>query len=132
RQILNEYLNTVYYGNHAYGVEAAAQTYFSKQASRLSLAQSALLAGLPQAPSIYDPISNPEAAIDRRNDVLAAMLRNGDITQAQYTQAARVKALGLQPGRLYSNIRQPYFFSYVIDELERAYGANRVREGGLK
>src|SRR6478609_8011905 len=61
RQILTEYLNTVYYGNHAYGVEAASQTYFSKHASQLSLAQSALLAGLPQAPSVYDPFHNPEA-----------------------------------------------------------------------
>src|SRR5262249_59219093 len=64
REILDEYLNTVYYGNHAYGVEAAAQTYFSKRASRLDLLQSALLAGLPQAPSDYDPFHNPDAAID--------------------------------------------------------------------
>ena len=58
-RILDEYLNTVYYGNHAYGVEAAAQTYFSKHASQLTLVQAALLAGLPQAPSIYDPFPRP-------------------------------------------------------------------------
>jgi penicillin-binding protein 1A len=132
RQILDEYLNTVYYGNHAYGVEAAAQTYFSRHASQLTLLQSAVLAGLPQAPSVYDPLHNPDAAIDRRNEVLAAMLQTGDITPAAYARAVRVKSLGLEPGRIYTKIKQPYFFSYVIDELEREYGANTVREGGLK
>ncbi len=132
RQILTEYLNTVYYGNHAYGVEAAAQTYFSKHASQLSLAESALLAGLPQAPSVYDPFHNPEAAVDRRNEVLAALLQNGDITAAQYATAIRTRSLHLKAGRIYSRIKQPYFFSYVIDELEREYGASTVREGGLK
>jgi penicillin-binding protein 1A len=132
RQILNQYLNTVYYGNHAYGVEAAAQTYFSKHASRLDLLQSALLAGLPQAPSDYDPFHNPDAAVDRRNEVLAAMLQTGDITPYQYTHAIKVTSLGLRPGRIYTRIKQPYFFSYVIDQLEREYGATTVREGGLK
>src|SRR5436190_19587571 len=75
-KILAGYLNTVYYGNHAYGVEAAAQTYFSRHAWQLTLPQSALLAGLPQAPSIYDPFHNPRGAIARRNEVLYAMLRN--------------------------------------------------------
>ncbi len=130
-KILAGYLNTVYYGNHAYGVEAAAQTYFSRHASELTLPQGALLAGLPQAPSIYDPFHNPRAAIGRRNEVLYAMLRDGDITRAQYRYARRYP-LRLQPGRLYSKIKQPYFFSYVLDELVRVYGANRVREGGLR
>src|SRR5581483_5587794 len=76
-QILDTYLNTVYYGNHAYGVEAAAQTYFSKHARQLTLAQAALLAGLPQAPSIYDPFHNPRAALERRAEVLRAMLDTG-------------------------------------------------------
>ncbi len=131
-KILNEYLNTVYYGNHAYGVEAASQTYFSKHASQLTLLQSALLAGLPQAPSVYDPFHNPQAALDRRDEVLRALLGNHDITLAQYDKAIRSSALGLEPGRIYTRIKQPYFFSYVIDELERQYGANTVREGGLK
>jgi penicillin-binding protein 1A len=132
RQILDEYLNTVYYGNHAYGVEAAAQTYFSLHARQLSLAQSSLLAGLPQAPSVYDPIHNAKAAIARRDEVLRAMLANGDITQRQYTAAVGVRALRLKPGRIYTRIKEPYFFSYVRDELEQNYGANTVREGGLK
>ena len=131
-KILNEYLNTVYYGNHAYGVEAASETYFSKHASQLTLLESALLAGLPQAPSVYDPFHNPQAALDRRDEVLRALYDNQDITRAQYARAVRSNVLGLKPGRIYTRIKQPYFFSYVIDQLEQQYGANTVREGGLK
>ena len=133
-KILNEYLNTVYYGNHAYGVEAAAQTYFSKHASQLTLLESALLAGLPQAPSVYDPFHNPQAALDRRDEVLRALLANHDITLAAVRRGDRlVDALGLKPGRIYTRIKQPYFFSYVIDELEHAvrreHGARGRAEG---
>ncbi len=130
-KILNTYLNTVYYGNHAYGVEAAAQTYFSRHARNLNLAQAALIAGLPQAPSIYDPLHNPKAALVRRSEVLKAMLENATITPAQYRWASRQK-LHLKPGAIYTRIKQPYFFSYVIDQLESVYGANTVREGGLR
>ncbi|HEV7640507.1 MAG TPA: PBP1A family penicillin-binding protein [Gaiellaceae bacterium] len=132
QKVLNEYLNTVYYGNHAYGVEAAAQTYFSKHASQLTLLQAALLAGLPQAPSDYDPYHNPQAALDRRDEVLRAMLKNQAITLAQYDGAIRSNTLDLRAGRIYTSIKQPYFFSYVIDELDHAYGSNTVRQGGLK
>ncbi|HXK15960.1 MAG TPA: PBP1A family penicillin-binding protein [Gaiellaceae bacterium] len=132
QKVLDEYLNTVYYGNHAYGVEAAAQTYFSKHASQLTLLQSALLAGLPQAPSDYDPYHNPQAALDRRDEVLRAMLNNQAITLAQYNRAIRSNSLDLHAGRIYTSIKQPYFFSYVIDELDHAYGSNTVRQGGLK
>ena len=78
-RILATYMNQVYYGNLAYGIEAAAQTYFSKHASELTLPDAALLAGLPQAPSDYDPFNNTEIATARRNQVLRAMLRQGDI-----------------------------------------------------
>jgi penicillin-binding protein 1A len=132
QRILNDYLNTVYYGNHAYGVEAAAQTYFSRHASELTLLQASLLAGLPQAPSVYDPFHNPQAALDRRDEVLRAMLDNDAITLRQYSNAIRSNSLGLNPGRIYTRIKQPYFFSYVIDQLQQQYGANTVREGGLK
>jgi len=132
RWILTEYMNAVYYGAQAYGVEAAAQTFFSRHARNLTLTQAALLAGLPQAPSVYDPFHNPQAALDRRDEVLRALLSNGGITLRQYRTAIRSTSLGLRPGRIYSRIKQPYFFSYVIDELERQYGANTVREGGLK
>ena len=130
-KILQTYLNTVYYGNHAYGVEAAAETYFSKPARSLNLAQSALIAGLPQAPSLYDPLHDPSAALGRRQEVLRAMLTNGVITAQQYAYAVR-QPLRLEPGQIYERIKQPYFFSYVIDELENVYGANTVREGGLR
>ena len=130
--ILSTYMNTVYYGNHAYGVEAAAQTYFSRHASKLSLLQSSLLAGLPQAPSIYDPFKNPEAALARRNEVLRALWKNGDISYANYREGIRVRDLKLRPGKIYTRIREPYFFSYVRDELVKKYGAETVRSGGLK
>ena len=130
-RILREYLNTVYFGNHAYGVEAASQTYFSKHARNLTLAQSALLAGLPQAPSIYDPFHNPTAAVARRNLVLNAMVDNGTITRKQYRFALK-QTMVLEPGRHYSEIKQPYFFTYVSEELQRVYGTNTVREGGLR
>jgi penicillin-binding protein 1A len=130
-KVLETYLNTVYYGNHAYGVEAAAQTYFSRRAVNLNLPQAALLAGLPQAPSIYDPLHNPGAALTRRGEVLRAMLANEAITPKQFRWAMR-QPLRLKPGEIYSRIKQPYFFGYVIDELDSVYGANAVREGGLR
>jgi len=130
-KILAEYLNQVYFGNHAYGVEAAAQTYFSRRARNLTLPQAALLAGLPQAPSVFDPFNKPERALARRNTVLRAMVENGDITRAQYRSAIQAD-LGLKKGQLYRRIHEPYFFSYVREELLREYGANTVRSGGLR
>ena len=131
-RILTAYMNEVYYGNHAYGIEAAAETYFSVPAKQLSLVQSALLAGLPQAPSLYDPFHQPADALVRRDQVLHAMLVNGDITSSQYQAARDDRELGLEPGRRYTQIREPYFFSYVEDLLQQEYGSNTVREGGLK
>jgi penicillin-binding protein 1A len=132
RKILTTYLNQIYYGSQAYGVEAAAQTYFSKPAKKLTLAQAALLAGLPQAPSRYDPFANPRAARVRRKQVLRAMLNTGVITKRQYRRTVRDHDLHLKPGELYKRIQQPYFFSYVRDELVRVYGEARVRHGGLR
>ena len=80
-------MNQVYYGNHAYGVEAAARTYFSKPAPKLTLKESALLAGLTQAPSTYDPFHEPDRALARRDEVLRAMRNTGVIEQAEYEQA---------------------------------------------
>jgi penicillin-binding protein 1A len=130
--ILTAYMNQVYYGNHAYGIEAAAQTYFSRPASKLTLNQAALLAGLPQAPSRFDPFHRPADAIARRDEVLQAMLNNGDITSSQYANAVAKRNLHLKAGRLYTRIREPYFFSFVRETLQRQYGANTVRSGGLK
>jgi penicillin-binding protein 1A len=130
--ILESYLNTVYYGNHAYGVQAASQTYFSKPVWKLTLGQAALLAGLTQAPSVYDPLNKPASALRRRNQVLQAMLTNGAITQRQYYAAVEDRELHLKPGRIYTRIREPYFFSYVREQLIAQYGANTVRSGGLR
>jgi penicillin-binding protein 1A len=132
QKILASYLNSVFYGNLAYGAEAAARTYFSKPARWLTLPEAALLAGLTQAPSVYDPVVDPARAIARRDDVLAAMLDEGMITPAQYRRAVRQRTPRLRPGRLYQQIREPYFFSYVRDQLVKAYGAETVRFGGLK
>jgi penicillin-binding protein 1A len=130
-RILVTYMNQVYYGNLAYGIEAAAQTYFSKPAKALNLPEAALLAGMPQAPSDYDPFNRDELATQRRNQVLRAMLETGDISRGQYDWALR-RGLGLKPGKLYTTIREPYFFSYVRDQLIAEYGSNTVRSGGLK
>ena len=129
--ILANYLNSVFYGNFAYGAEAAARTYFSRSARSLTLPQAALLAGLTQAPSAYDPLDSPDRALARRNEVLAAMRDEGMINARQYRFAVRSRA-GLVPGRLYAEIREPYFFGYVRDELVRAYGTETVRSGGLR
>jgi penicillin-binding protein 1A len=98
----------------------------------LTLRQAALLAGLPQAPSRFDPFANPAAARVRRKQVLRAMLSTGAISRRQYRKAVSDHDLHLKPGALYKKIRQPYFFSYVRDELVRVYGEARVRHGGLR
>ncbi|HWG56414.1 MAG TPA: transglycosylase domain-containing protein [Gaiellaceae bacterium] len=130
-RILTTYMNQVYYGNLAYGIEAASQTYFSKPARKLNLPEAALLAGMPQAPSTYDPFNRTELATARRNQVLRAMLENGDINREQYDWAL-AQPLGLKAGKLYTTIREPYFFSYVRDQLIAEYGVATVRSGGLK
>jgi penicillin-binding protein 1A len=130
-KILETYLNQVYFGNHAYGVEAASQTYFSKPSSKLRLVEAALLAGLPQAPSVFDPFNRPSEAVARRNDVLKAMRDSGVIDEARYREAI-AKPLKLKRGKLYTRIREPYFFSYVRDLLIKEYGVSTVRSGGLK
>jgi penicillin-binding protein 1A len=131
-RILAAWMNQVYFGNHAYGVEAAAQTYFSKPAKDLTLMQSALLAGLPQAPSLYDPILHPDDALERRATVLKELYQDGDISVFRYQDALRDRSLHLKPGRLYTQIREPYFFSYVRDQLIAKYGAQTVQSGGLR
>jgi penicillin-binding protein 1A len=130
-KILTTYLNQVYYGNQAYGIEAAAQTYFSKPAKELSLKEAALLAGLTQAPSVFNPFTNPKGAVARRGEVLRAMFETNVISRKPYTKA-RKSTLGLRPGRLYREIREPYFFGYVRDELIKEYGAAQVRSGGMR
>ena len=129
RRILQAYLNTVFYGESAYGAQAAAWTYFSRSARNLTLPQAALLAGLPQAPSVYDPFRNPRDGRARRNEVLAAMHSAGTISTKQF-RAARASPLLLHPGRRYSSVRAAPFFNYVLRTLERRYG-RRAEHGGL-
>lgn len=134
RWILTKYLNAVPYGTvngrTALGAEAAASTYFAKQARDLTLAESALLAGLPQAPSRYNPFQNPSAAVARRNDVLSRMVRTGAVTRERAQRAMR-SDLGLKPGERYTKRREPYFFDYVQQQLIEKYGAAAYRRGGL-
>ncbi|HJQ51332.1 MAG TPA: transglycosylase domain-containing protein, partial [Gaiellaceae bacterium] len=131
KAILADYLNEVFYGRHAYGAEAAAQTYFSKSASDLTLVQAALLAGLPQAPTTDDPILNPHAALARRNEVLRAMWKNGYITAAKLRRAEK-KPLLLRPGHLYTQLHQPNFFGWATQQLAEKLGQHQVELGGLK
>jgi len=88
-QILEMYLNQIYYGNQAYGIEAAAQYFFSVPASKLNLPQSALLAGLVNSPSFYDPVANPKNSLARRNQVLGEMLKQKMITKTQHDAAVK-------------------------------------------
>jgi penicillin-binding protein 1A len=135
RQILTKYLNTASYGTidgrTAVGVQAAAETYFSKPVSKLDLPEAALIAGLPQAPSEYNPLLNPKGAVQRRNQVLQAMFGQGYIDQGTYESALQA-GLGLDRGHKYETIREPYFFDYVTQELVDKYGVNTVRNGGLE
>jgi penicillin-binding protein 1A len=131
KAILADYLNEVFYGRHAYGAEAAAQTYFSKSATQLTLVQAALLAGLPQAPTTDDPILNPHAALARRNEVLRAMWKNGYITAAKLRSAEK-KPLLLRPGHLYTQLHQPNFFGWATQQLAESLSQRQVELGGLK
>jgi penicillin-binding protein 1A len=131
KEILKAYLNEVFYGRHAYGAQAASVTYFSKNASELTLAQAALLAGLPQAPTDYDPLRNPKAALHRRNQVLRAMHKNGYISREKMLSAIH-KPLLLRPGHLYTQLHQPNFFGWATQELAQKFGPKQVELGGLK
>ncbi len=135
REILGQYLNTASYGtiggSTAIGVQAASRFYFSRPVWGLSLEQEALLAGLPQAPSQYNPILHPGAARVRRNEVLKKMAALGYVSAAAATRAER-RGLELSPSRGYFQHRQPYFFDYVESRLIEKYGAATVRKGGLK
>jgi penicillin-binding protein 1A len=132
-RILTAYLNTIYFGNGAYGIQRAAQTYFGIGAARLDLAQAALLAGLPADPSLYDPVRHPAAARARRLFVLEKLLEQGKISGDELTAAHRT------PLPRPDDIRPPgrtgpaqHFVNYVKDQLVATYGADRVFGGGLE
>jgi len=133
--ILTRYLNEVPYGTvngeTAVGIEAASEIFFSKHARHLTLDESALLSGLPQAPSEYNPFKSPSAAIARRNEVLRAMVKNHYLAATE-ASAAMQRPLKLHPGHKYFKRKEPYFFDYVSDLLIERYGINTYRKGGLK
>jgi penicillin-binding protein 1A len=133
--ILEKYLDAIPYGTvggqSAIGIKAAARIYFSKDLDELTLREAALLAGLPQAPSSYSPISAKSAAKRRRDDVLRKMADLGMVTQAKAQKAMR-RNLGIQRSEFFTRRREEYFFDYVKDQLFREYGAATVRQGGMK
>ena len=135
KQILEQYLNTATYGTNggdtAVGVEAASQVYFNKHVSDLNARESALLAGLPQAPSQYNPFINPERATVRRNLVLNAMREQGYLDEREYQKNVS-GGLSLEQGTRYDERKEPYLFDYVQQELIDKYGTDTVRLGGLE
>jgi len=128
-EILEMYLNEIYFGNLAYGVEAAAQTYFGKAAVDLSLAEASLLAGLPQSPVELDPLQNFEAAKERQWVVLNLMSSEGYITQAE-AEAAYLATLEFVPQEV--SLEAPHFAVYVRQLLEEQFGPEMVANGGLR
>jgi len=132
-EILERYLNLIYFGSGAYGIEAAAHEYFGTGVGRISTAQIALLAGLPAAPSDYSPYVNRTHAIQRQHHVLERMRASGYLTASQLAVALDA-SLDLVPERLtgLQSFRYPYFTTYATHVLESTFGAQAVYEGGLE
>jgi penicillin-binding protein 1A len=129
-QIFTLYANQIFLGHGVYGFEAASEYYFSKPARKLTLAEAALLAGLPKGPGIYSPINHPDKAMRRRNLVINALLEDGKITAAQAADARSAPlVLHLQHD---PNSLAPYFVEEIRRYLENKYGTDQVHEGGLK
>jgi membrane peptidoglycan carboxypeptidase len=128
-EILEMYLNEIYYGNLAYGIEAAAQTYFGKPAAELDLAESALLAALPQSPVELDPLNNLDGAKERQWLVLNLMINEGYITRSE-AEAAYLMPLSFAPQEV--SLQAPHFAVYVRQLLEAQFGPDMVANGGLQ
>jgi len=132
-KILELYLNSIYYGHHAYGVQAASKVYFNKDARDVTLGQASLLAGLPQAPAAYDPQLDYQTAKDRQAYVLGQMVRDGYIKQ---DDASAAKQEDLRPQLVFKqdNVTgpAPHFISYVLRQLEKDYGAEVIAAGGVE
>lgn len=132
-EILQMYLNAINYGQGAYGIQAAAELYFSKNAKDLTIAEAATLIGIPQAPTYNNPIDNPDNCLERRNLVLDRMLTNGVITQEEH-DAAQAEPISLNVTMSDSNdglYQYKYFTSYVRDTLLEDYSSDEVFKGGL-
>jgi penicillin-binding protein 1A len=132
-QILTAYLNTIYFGNGAYGIERAARTYFGHSAKKLTLWEAALLAGIPEDPSLYDPVAHPQIAKARRTTVLRLMLAQGIIGRGQFRRAVREPMPTPQDVHL-SGVQglAPYFGEYVKGQLINRFGAKRVFGSGFR
>ena len=129
-EILEMYLNQIYYGHGSYGVEAAARTYFGKSVQNLSLDEVALIAGLPKSPNNYSPYRNPKRARSRRNHVIRRMAQEGFIKSNEAKQAMK-KPFTL--GEITNMLnRAPYFVEYIRKQLMTMYGRNKVYKSGLK
>ena len=129
-QIIEMYLNNIPYGGTAYGIEQASETYFAKSAKNLTLAEAALLAGLPQAPTRFSPFgANPDLAINRQHQVLTRLLEDKYINQSQYNEAVNQKLVFAQPKE---NLKAPHFSLYVKELLVDQYGQAMVEKGGLR
>lgn len=132
-KILEMYLNNVYLGAGAYGVSAASQIYFNKKLSQLTLPELALIAGLPQAPSVYNPYNNKELARQRRNQVLKRMLTMKYITEDQYNNAIKAEIHLSSVPQLYTTNKAPYFSDYVLKEMEKlGFEETDIIHGGYK
>lgn len=132
-QILTMYLNNVYLGSGAYGVEGAAQIYFAKHLDQLTLAEMALIAGLPQAPSVYSPFNNPDLAIKRRNQVLQRMYRMKYIDKDMMDRAMAEKLHLTSMPQSYLLNKAPYFCDMVMRELEKlGFTEQEISQGGYK
>ena len=132
-EILTLYLNQIFYGHQAYGIEAAAQTYFAKSAKDLDIAQAAMLAGIPNAPSSFDPYNPATAAqaMSRQDLVLRDMLRDHYISQLEYDKAVK-ETLTFQDGSIQRDLKAPWFVDYVLRQLSKQYGDAVVAGGGLR
>jgi len=128
-EILTLYLNEAYYGNLAYGIEAASRSYFGKHAAELDLAECAMLAGLPQSPANYNPLENLAKAQARQSVVLDLMLKNNFIT-AEDAESARHEQLGFAP--IAFPIKAPHFVMYIRGQLERTFGLEAIYKQGLE
>lgn len=128
-EILGLYLNQIYFGSGAYGVESAAQRYFGIPAAEMDLAHCALIAGLPKAPSHYSPLVNPDLAKKRRDLVLRIMQSQGLIDVAQYRRATRRPVAGDRPPTAPG--KAPYFVAHILSDLETAVGPGLLYKGGL-
>ncbi len=132
-QILEMYANNVYLGSGAYGVEGAAQIYFNKHLKELDLAELALIAGLPQAPSVYSPFNNMDLAVQRRNQVLNRMYKMRYITKEQFEAAKEEKVHLSSMPQFYTTNKAPYFCDYVLKELEKlGFDETEISQGGYK